>query len=150
MKNKIQRAIYILLPCVLIQLMLVLNVSAQEAGYFNHQFLHPVLINPGATGFDENHQVLASYKHNYSDFEDAPRTFTALYHGSFADKIGLGVQLLTDRVGVNRLFHGQINYAYRFIFSNAKISVGLSTGLQNFKVTGLDNDPIHDPTDPLL
>lgn len=125
-------------------------VNAQEAGYFNHTYLYPVLINPGATGFEENHQVMASYKHNYSDFSGAPRTFTALYHGSFADKVGLGIQLLTDQVGVGRLFHGQINYAYRMVFDKAKISVGLSTGLQNFKVTGIQDDPFVDPTDELL
>jgi type IX secretion system PorP/SprF family membrane protein len=140
--------------CCSIILVLSINdgnkINAQEAGYFSHQFLQPILINPGATGFDGDHQVLASYKHNYSDFSGAPRTFTALYHGSFAEKVGLGVQLMTDRIGVSRLFHGQINYAYRFLFNNAKISVGLSTGIQNFKVTGLDNDPLTDPTDELL
>lgn len=125
------------------------KLAAQEAGYFNHQYLQPILINPGATGFDGNHQILAGYKHNYSDFEGAPRTFTALYHGSFAEKVGLGFQLLTDQVGVSRLFHGQLNYAYRFNFDNAKIGVGLSTGIQNFKVN-LGNDPLVDPNDELL
>src|SRR5690606_30891665 len=43
----------------------------------------------------------------------------------------------------------QLNYAYRFMFDNAKISVGLSTGIQNFKVTKTD-DPLIDPDDPLL
>jgi len=125
------------------------KMYAQEAGYFNHQFLQPVLINPGATGFDGDHQFLAAYKHNYSDFEGAPRTFTALYHGSFAEKVGLGAQLMTDQVGVARLFHGQLNYAYRFLLDNAKISVGLSTGIQNFKVN-LDDNPLVDPEDVLL
>lgn len=126
------------------------KINAQETGYFNHHYLLPVLINPGATGFRGDHEVFAAYKLNYSDFEGAPRTFTAMYHGSFADKVGLGVQLLTDQVGVNRLFHGQLNYAYRFLFNTAKISVGLSTGIQNFKVTDTDNDPLLDPDDPLL
>lgn len=124
--------------------------SAQEAGYFNHSYIQPVLLNPGATGFHGNHQVLAGYKHNYSDFSGAPRTFTALYHGSFAEKVGLGAQLMTDRIGVSRLFHGQLNYAYRFTFNTAKISVGLSTGIQNFKVTDLQDDPFIEDGDELL
>ena len=126
------------------------NTYAQEAGYFNHYYLQPVLINPGATGFNGNHQFLAAYKLNYSDFPGAPRTFTALYHGSFADKVGLGIQVLSDHVGVSQLFLGQLNYSYRFTFNNAVIGVGLSTGLQNFKVTDVQNDPLIDPTDPLL
>lgn len=126
------------------------TAAAQEAGYFNHQYLQPILINPGATGFQGDHQLLAGYKHMWSDFPDAPRTFTALYHGSFADNIGLGFQLISDRVGVGQLTHGQINYAYRFSFDNVMLSVGLSTGLQTYKITDTQDDPLLDPTDILL
>lgn len=149
--NKKLHQLFIFAACTLcMQLCIYTSVNAQETGYFNHQFLHPILINPGATGFNEDHQVMAAYKHSFSDFSGAPRTFTALYHGSFADKVGLGIQLLTDRVGVGRLFHGQLNYAYRLKFDNAKISVGLSTGLQSFKVTDIQDDPFIDPSDELL
>ncbi len=129
-----------------------MNQSAlsQEAGYFNHQFLQPVLINPGATGFQKDHQVMAGYKHMWSDFPGAPRTFTALYHGSFANNLGLGIQLLSDQVGVSNLIHGQLNYAYRFDFDNAMISVGLSTGLQTYKISETQDDELLDPADILL
>jgi type IX secretion system PorP/SprF family membrane protein len=123
---------------------------AQEAGFFDHYYIQPVLINPGATGFNGNHQILGAYKLNYSDFPGAPRSFTALYHGSFADKVGLGFQVLSDHVGVTQVLQGQLNYSYRFTFDNAIVGVGLSTGLQNFKVTDIGNNPIIDPTDPLL
>nr|MDQ3016346.1 PorP/SprF family type IX secretion system membrane protein [Bacteroidota bacterium] len=132
------------------QLCMISSVNAQEPGYFNHQFLHPVLINPGATGFQGNHQILAAYKHKWSSFPGAPRTFTALYHGSFADKVGLGAQLMSDRIGVNQLFHAQLNYSYRFKFENAIIGVGLSTGIQNYKVTDIADDPFLDLSDELL
>lgn len=125
-------------------------VSAQEDGYFDHHYLQPVLINPGATGFNGDHEFLAAYKLNYTDFPGAPRTFTALYNGSFADKVGLGFQILSDHVGVTQLLQAQLNYSYRFIFDNAVVGVGLSTGIQNFKVKDVQNDPLIDPTDPLL
>jgi type IX secretion system PorP/SprF family membrane protein len=126
------------------------NSTAQEAGFFNHYYFQPVLINPGATGFEGDHQLLGAYKHNYSDFEGAPRSFTALYHGSFADKIGLGVQLTSDRIGAAQMFEGQLSYAYRFLFDDAVISVGLSTGLQTFKITDIQDDPYLDLNDELL
>lgn len=148
--NKMKQSKIIILLVAFVSFIGMKNTNAQEAGYFNHHYIQPVLLNPGATGFTGTHQVLAAYKHNYSDFSGAPRTFTALYHGSFADKVGLGIQLMTDKVGVSRLFHGQINYAYRFIFNDATISVGLSTGLQHFKVTDIAGDPFIDPTDELL
>ena len=76
-----------ILMMALVQFANINKLSAQETGYFTHQFLQPILINPGATGFNEDHQAMATYKHSYSDFSGAPRTFTALYHGSFADKV---------------------------------------------------------------
>ena len=125
------------------------KVNAQEAGFFNHYYFQPVLINPGATGFQGDHQVMGAYRRTYSDFDGAPRTFTALYHGSFANKIGLGLQLMSDKVGVGQLFEGQLSYAYRFTLDDAVLSIGLSTGIQTYKID-LENDPIVNQNDVLL
>ncbi len=126
------------------------KLLAQEAGYFNHQYLQPVLINPGATGFQGDHQILAGYKHMWSDFPGAPRTFTALYNGSFADNLGLGFQLLTDRIGLSQLTHGQLNFAYKLDLNEVKLSMGISAGLETHKITDTQDDPFIDPSDPLL
>lgn len=125
-------------------------ICAQEAGYFDHYYMQPVLINPGATGFNGDHEFLAAYRLNYTDFPGAPRTFTALYNGSFAEKVGLGFQVLSDQIGVTQILQGQLNYSYRFILDNAVIGVGLSTGLQNFHVKGTEGDDQIDHSDPLL
>lgn len=122
----------------------------QEAGYFNHQYLQPILFNPGATGFQGDHQLLGGYKHMWSDFPGAPRTFTALYHGSFAENLGLGAQVLTDRVGVSQLTHGQLNFAYKIPIDDLMLSVGLSAGLETHKIVDTQDDILIDPTDVLL
>ena len=150
MKNKIQAYIFGIVLSGTITLAAVNTASTQEAGYFNHTFLQPVLFNPGATGFQGDHQLLAGYKHQWSDFPDAPVTFTALYNGSFAGNMGLGFQVLSDQVGVSQLLHGQLNYAYRFSFDNVVLSTGISAGLQTFKIKDTQDDPLIDPTDVLL
>ena len=50
MKRKIQAYITCACLTVVLTLLTSLTATAQEAGYFNHQYLQPVLINPGATG----------------------------------------------------------------------------------------------------
>src|SRR5688572_27506416 len=150
MNNKIQQYIFRAILAVVLITGIANSGVAQEAGYFNHQYLQPILINPAATGFQGDHQILAGYKHMWSDFPDAPRTFTALYHGSFAESIGLGFQLVSDRVGVGQLTHGQINYAYRFNLNDVVLSLGLSTGLETYKITDTQDDPLVDPSDILL
>ncbi len=127
------------------------NVAiSQGAGYFNHQFLQPILINAGATGFQGDHQLLAGYKHMWSTFPDAPRTFTALYHGSFADNLGIGFQVMTDQVGVAQTNTGQLNFAYRLNMNDVKLGIGLSAGLETFKISDIRDDQLIDPTDVLL
>lgn len=150
MKRKIQAYITGACLTVVLTLLTSLTATAQEAGYFNHQYLQPVLINPGATGFQGDHQILAGYRHMWSDFPDAPQTFTALYNGAVADNLGLGFQVLTDRVGVGQTTHGQLNFAYKIDADDLKISVGISAGLETFKIKDVQNDPLIDPTDPLL
>lgn len=125
-------------------------LSAQEAGYFNHQYLQPILINPGAAGFTGDHQFLAGYRHRWSGFPGAPRTFTALYNGAVADRLGLSVQFLSDRIGAANQTGAQFSLAYQIDADRTKISFGLSAGMQEFRITGTNDDPLIDPTDELL
>lgn len=126
------------------------QLYAQEAGYFNHQYLQPILINPGAAGFIRDHQVLAGYRHRWSGFPDASRTFTALYNGQVADRLGLSAQVLTDRIGAAQLTGGNLSLAYRVETERARISFGLSAGVQQFRLVGTHNDPLIDQGDELL
>ena len=126
------------------------SAQAQQAGYFNHHYLRPVMINAGATGFDGDHQILAGYKHLWSEFPDAPRSFTALYHGPLAENAGIGLQIISDQAGVNNLLHGQLNFAYRLNFDDAVIGFGLSAGIQNQKITDVQDDVLIDHSDVLL
>lgn len=150
MKNKIQEYTLGIILSVVVTIGAVNTAVSQEAGYFNHTFLQPVLFNPGATGFQGDHQILAGYKHMWSDFPDAPRTFTAMYNGSFADNLGVGLQVLSDQVGVSQLTHGQLNFAYKFSFDNVDLSAGLSAGLQTYNLNNTEDDPLLDPNDILL
>ena len=137
--------------CLTALLVLVSGVlAAQEAGYFNHQYLQPILINPAAAGFNGDHQFLAGYRHRWSGFPGAPRTFTGLYHGEVADRLGLGVQLLSDRIGEANQTGANLALAYHIKTDRAIVSVGLSAGMQQFRITGTNDDPLIDPNDELL
>ncbi len=126
------------------------GLFAQQAGYFNHSYLQPVLFNAGATGFQGDHQILAGYRQQYSSFPGAPKTFTALYQGSFADNLGVGIQFLTDKVGVGQTNYGQLNFAYKLDLNDVMLGIGISAGVESFKITDIRDDQLVDPTDVLL
>lgn len=150
MKKRIQSYISLLAVSAIILTGSIQSAFAQGSGYFNHQYLQPILINVGATGFQGDHQLLAGYRHAWSDFPDAPRTFTGIYQGSFADNLGIGFQLMTDQVGVARTNFGQLNFAYKLDMDDVKLSFGIAAGLQTFKISDIRDDQLIDPTDVLL
>ena len=127
-----------------------LSLKAQEPAIFTHYHLNPVLINPGATAAHDNHMFLANYRSKWSAFPGAPKTFTFSYDGAMTDRLGLGAQVLSDQIGANRILQFQLNYAYKFEVDLYHIGIGLSTGIQNFKLVDVANDPFLDPTDILL
>ncbi|MDX1479502.1 MAG: PorP/SprF family type IX secretion system membrane protein, partial [Saprospiraceae bacterium] len=106
------------------------TMLAQEAGTFTHYHLNPVLLNPGATGFEEQHEFLFNYRNKWAAFDGAPRTFTMLYNGPAGERQGIGGQLLTKRIGKWRSFQATASYAYRFQADQFDFGIGLSTGFQ--------------------
>jgi hypothetical protein len=62
-------------------LLLGTDLSAQvrlhsERGIFTQANEHPILINPGYTGFRGNHELLVNYRNTWASFPGAPSTFT--------------------------------------------------------------------------
>ncbi len=123
---------------------------AQEAGVFTQYYLNPVLVNPGATGFENQHEFILNYRNAWSGFEDSPRTFTLLYNGPVGERMGLGGQLLSDRVGQYRTFTGSVNFAYKFGNDDFDFGAGLQTGFQQLRLDNVNDDKFIDNSDVLL
>jgi len=139
-----------LLYTIAIIMTLATVTVAQESGVFTHYYLNPVLINPGATGFENQHEFLLSYRNTSSGFEDSPKTFTLLYNGPVGDRMGLGGQILSDRIGKYRTFTGAANFAYKFGSDDFKFGAGLQTGFQQLRLDNLNDDKFIDDSDELL
>ena len=122
----------------------------QEAGVFTHYHLNPVLLNPGATGFEQQHEFLFNYRNKWAAFDGAPKTFTLLYNGPAGERQGIGGQLLTERIGKLRSFQASASYAYRFSADLFDFGIGLSTGFNQLRLSSVSDDPLIDDTDELL
>lgn len=106
-------------------------LSAQER-YFDERYvytqnhLYPVLINPGAAGFNDDHEVLFNYNNRWSSFEGSPKTFTFSYNGLVADKLGLGAIIMKDSYGPLEMTKGQLSLSYGIKTAKNNIRVGMS------------------------
>jgi type IX secretion system PorP/SprF family membrane protein len=111
--------------------------KAQDEMIFSHYLLNPVLINPAASGFNDQHNFYLHYKNQWSGFTGAPRTVAVSYNGTLGEKLGIGGFVSNENASYLNRFRGLLSYAFRFKINDFKGGLGLST---EFKRMSLGND----------
>jgi len=134
---------------VLLFFVMVSESAAQQEPMFTQYMFDPITINPAFSGTTDMLNVNTLTRLQWIGMEGAPKTFSLTSHMPVQGRdIGLGVTLLTDKVGpVNNTFF-TINYAYHLKLNDLlTLSMGLKGGITSYKVglTGLD---VNDPEDP--
>jgi type IX secretion system PorP/SprF family membrane protein len=125
--------------------------QAQERYIFSQHFVNPILINPGATGFDEAHSFLFNYRNKWASFPGAPRTYAFSYDGVVADKVGLGGFVMQDQFGALQSLKAQLSYAYHLMGDNYKVGLGFTTEYIQYRAAGALSGPMDfNANDPLI
>lgn len=128
-----------------------LAAFSQEQAIYSQYHAFPVFINPGYTGFENQHQFIANYRSTWTSFPEKPSTYTLMYNGPVGDKLALGGALFSDNAGKVSTTKLQINYAFRFQIKKVRIGLGLSTEFLNRKAdAALLNDPLVERNDDVL
>ena len=111
--------------------------------YFDERYVStmiqvsPVLVNPGATGFENTHQLIANYRNKWATHPGTPKTFLVNYDGPIADNLSFGAQFLNDSNGSLEVTKVQGTFAYMIRTAVNKLNVGLSG---EYIRHGLDDD----------
>ncbi len=126
--------------------------KAQDQVSHTQYFLHPVLINPAATGIHNGQQFVLNYRNNWSSFSGSPRAYTFSYDGSFMEeRVGLGAVISNRTFGVENRFRAGASYSYRFGGEDWKWSVGLSTEYERFSLSNeVFTSDLYDAGDPIV
>src|SRR6476620_5175420 len=104
------------------------QVDPLYAQYLNN----PLLLNPAYSGINNNFSAAASYRKQWAGFDGSPSTFNVNAHSSFNNnKMGLGLIVLSDKVGVNANTEVQATYAYKLDLNGKFLSFGLQAGMIN-------------------
>jgi len=107
----------------------------QEAMNTQYMF-NSMLYNPAYAGTKDAISTAAIYRQQWVKFDGAPRTVSAFVHGPVREKVGLGLAIQSDQIGVHDWLNIRANYSYKFYVSpRSKVSFGLSTSMniQNSK-----------------
>ncbi len=123
--------------------LLVAAAFAQESAVYSQYQIHPVLINPGYTGFQNKHEVIGNIHSSWTGFTGAPTAYTLIYTAPVGDKLALGGGIFSEKAGNQNVMKLQLNYAFRFQIQKARLGLGLSTDFINKSLkSSLLDDPL--------
>jgi len=111
-----------------------------ERSVYSHHFLSPILVNPGASGFEDYQELLINYRNSWATFPSSPRTVLFSYNGSIGNRLGIGALLMTDKFAALQTTKGQVSVAYGIETPTNKVSFGLSAEYIQHRLSGSEFD----------
>jgi type IX secretion system PorP/SprF family membrane protein len=105
-------------------------------------------INPAYAGADEHASITIVARDQWGRINNAPSTQSIAAHTLFAKRVGVGLVLMHDRIGVHRNTNALASYAYHLrAGKKGFLSFGLQAGVTNFRsdypsLAGSSNDPL--------
>jgi type IX secretion system PorP/SprF family membrane protein len=95
----------------------------------------PLLINPAYAGDHVQLSATAIYRNQWVNLDGAPKTITATVHsGFYKSKMGLGVILSNDQIGVHNDLSFYGIYSYKIKLTNkTTLAMGIQGGFNNLR-----------------
>ena len=116
----------------------------------NQYIFNGLAINPAYSGSREALSTTMLYRNQWVGLEGAPKTMSFSLHAPLRkEKIGLGLLIINDKIGVTSETSIVANYAYRMDIANGKLALGLGAGLTLINTAWSELVAI-DPDDELL
>jgi type IX secretion system PorP/SprF family membrane protein len=138
MKKIIKTLFFLIIPIV---------VSGQLTPVTNQYVLNPLTINPAYAGGRDAMNIAAFYRRQWVGIAGAPETFTLAIDAPFLDsKLGLGIIIMSDKIGVTKETRFSSYYAYKISIGEGNLSFGLGAGLMSTN-TAWSDLTVPDPGD---
>lgn len=137
---------WVLLMCILA--ISITSMAQQEPMYSQYMF-NMLNINPAYAGSRGIATATALYRNQWVGIQGAPETSSFSFDAPIKEKkIGLGVQLYDDRLGIERSTGLKASYAFRIqLHESGTLSLGIQAGVLNYRAnysevrTFQPNDP---------
>ncbi len=113
----------------------VSDVFAQQDPQFSQYMFNPLYINPGYAGSRGLMNGALEFRKQWVGFDGAPTTMVlAINTPSKKGKVGVGLEMINDKIGPKRSTGAYLDYAYRIPCGKGKLSFGLGAGIMSYKV----------------
>jgi type IX secretion system PorP/SprF family membrane protein len=154
MKNDLKLINCIEMKKIFILIILIAGITSsgfsQHRYLYNHYQINPVILNPGATGFQGGQDIFLNYKNTWAGHPGSPNTFSFSADGNIGDRVGLGAFIMSDTYGALQTIKGQLSYAYNVKGESYDFGIGFTTEYIDYRVKGSLGDGPVDRNDPYL
>ncbi len=140
---------YITIALVLIAVFTNKLKAQQEAMYSQYMF-NTLAINPAYAGSRNVTSATALYRNQWVGIQGAPETITLSIDAPInSKKVGLGLQVFNDKIGITNTTGAFASYAYRIRLNKGTLAFGLQAGASqyraDFQSVSLNSFPSNDP-----
>ena len=124
---------------------------AQQNALFSQYMFNTLAINPAYAGSRNVVAATALYRNQWVGIDGAPQTGIFTVDAPFAsERIGLGIQVISDKLGVTKTTGLVLSSAYRIPLNNGNLSFGMQGTMHRyhagFSTVNLDPaGPVADP-----
>lgn len=125
--------------------------NAQQEAMYSQYMFNSLAINPAYAGSRNVISATALYRNQWSGINGAPKTGTFTIDAPTNNKkIGLGMQVYNDKLGITNTTGLVLSSAYRIRMDKATLSFGLQGSVESYKadyskvsldINGNSNDP---------
>lgn len=114
------------------------QTNAQQWVQFSQQANYSTYLNPAYAGFGSNLNATVAHRSQYVGLgTKAIGTQYASFSSPFlSSKLGLGVRMINDFIGLQRFTNVDLNAAYHILERKHKLSLGFSVGFVQFGLNG--------------
>ncbi|MFC5285416.1 type IX secretion system membrane protein PorP/SprF [Pedobacter alpinus] len=118
---------------VLMMLLSSAYTFAQQDAMYTQYMFNTLAINPAYAGSRDFTSATALYRKQWVGISGAPETQTLSIDGPVKDgKVGLGLQVFNDNIGINKTTGVFGTYAYRILMDNSTLAFGIQGGVSRF------------------
>ncbi|MGB1241421.1 MAG: PorP/SprF family type IX secretion system membrane protein [Chitinophagales bacterium] len=121
--------------------------AQQDAQYTQYMF-NTLVINPAYAGSREAVSILGIYRNQWTGFDGSPTSIAASVHSPIGEKLGLGLFLEADKIGVHQRISAYTSYAYKIAMGSGYLSLGLQAGVLQYTSDWSELPDVLDPDDP--
>jgi len=121
----------ILIACLLV---ISLGVKAQQDALYTQYMFNTLAINPAYAGSRNVTSATALFRNQWTGINGAPRTGTLTLDAPLLDKrLGVGLQLFSDKLGVTQTTGAVVSAAYRIRLNEGTLAFGLQGNVNQFR-----------------